>query len=66
MQSKHVDPFRLESGFLNGQRFVGKIAQEKNPLTSEMLLEVIGSGNKPRTMVDEDGSWCGRIISNRD
>ncbi len=46
----------------NGTRFAGRIALNRNPLTSEVLLGVIASNNEI-TLVDEDGYLWGFMKS---
>ncbi len=47
----------------NGTRFTGKIIHAINPMATEIVLGVIGSDNESIALVDEDGSYWGRMVS---
>ncbi len=47
----------------NGTRFAGRLISAENPLTTEVVLGVIGSDNESITLVDEDGYLWGMMIS---
>ena len=47
----------------NGTMFSGEIVPEMSPMSTEIVLGVLGSDNKTINMVDEDGYYWGEMIS---